>query len=72
MDLGPSVGTLAGTLERTPMCALWAHVVPRDDYGYLVPYVEDEHTVCLKTIIPSLSPALPVSPSRCCQSVRAC
>ena len=25
MDLGPSLGTLAGTLERMPMCAWWAH-----------------------------------------------
>ncbi len=28
-------------------------VVQRDEYGYLVPFVEDEHTVFLKTIIPS-------------------
>jgi hypothetical protein len=30
-------------------------VVQRDDYDYvfLVPFVEDEHTVFLKTIIPS-------------------
>lgn len=28
-------------------------VVQRDDYVYLVPFVEDEHTVPLKTIIPS-------------------
>jgi uncharacterized DUF497 family protein len=28
-------------------------VVQRDDYGYLVPFVEDEHSVFLKTIIPS-------------------
>ena len=28
-------------------------VVQRDDYVYLVPYVEDEDTVFLKTIIPS-------------------
>ena len=28
-------------------------VVRRDDYAYLVPFVEDEHTVFLKTIIPS-------------------
>jgi uncharacterized DUF497 family protein len=26
---------------------------PREDYVYLVPFVEDEHTVFLKTIIPS-------------------
>lgn len=28
-------------------------VVQRDDYVYLVPFVEDESTVFLKTIIPS-------------------
>lgn len=28
-------------------------VVRRDDYVYLVPFVEDEHQVFLKTIIPS-------------------
>ena len=28
-------------------------VVQREDYVYLVPFVEDEHTVFLKTIIPS-------------------
>ena len=28
-------------------------VVRREDYAYLVPFVEDEHTVFLKTIIPS-------------------
>jgi uncharacterized DUF497 family protein len=28
-------------------------VVRRDDYVYLVPFVEDEHVVFLKTIIPS-------------------
>ena len=28
-------------------------VVQRDEYAYLVPFVEDEHTVFLKTIIPS-------------------
>jgi predicted DNA binding CopG/RHH family protein len=28
-------------------------VVKREDYVYLVPFVEDEHTVFLKTIIPS-------------------
>ena len=28
-------------------------VVRREDYVYLVPFVEDEHTVFLKTIIPS-------------------
>jgi hypothetical protein len=28
-------------------------VVKRDDYVYLVPFVEDEHIVFLNTIIPS-------------------
>ena len=28
-------------------------VVRREDYVYLVPFVEDEHTVFVKTIIPS-------------------
>jgi hypothetical protein len=28
-------------------------IVRRDDYVYLVPFVEDEYTVFLKTIIPS-------------------
>ena len=28
-------------------------VVQRDDYVYLVPFVEDEHRIFLKTIIPS-------------------
>jgi len=28
-------------------------VVQRDDYVYLVPFLEDEHTIFLKTIIPS-------------------
>ena len=28
-------------------------VVEREDYVHLVPFVEDEHTVFLKTIIPS-------------------
>ena len=28
-------------------------VVQREEYMYLVPFVEDEHTVFLKTIIPS-------------------
>ena len=97
MVLGPSLGTLAGTLKPTPRCAYQAHivnaklraergigfedivfhiergdlldilehpnpdryagqrifVVRREEYVYLVPFVEDEHTVFLKTIIPS-------------------
>ena len=28
-------------------------VVRREDYVYLVPFIEDEHTIFLKTIIPS-------------------
>jgi hypothetical protein len=28
-------------------------VVRREDYVYVVPFIEDEHTVFLKTIIPS-------------------
>ena len=28
-------------------------IVRRDDHVYIVPFVEDEHTVFLKTIIPS-------------------
>ena len=28
-------------------------IVQREDYVYLVPFAEDEHTVFLKTIIPS-------------------
>jgi hypothetical protein len=32
---------------------LLSFVVRREDYVYLVPFVEDEHTVFLKTIIPS-------------------
>src|SRR5574338_1310380 len=31
-------------------------VVRRENYVYLVPFVEDEHTVFLKTIIPSRAP----------------
>ena len=31
-------------------------VIRREDYVYLVPFVEDEHTVFLKTIIPSRKP----------------
>ena len=34
-------------------CGQRIFVVRRDDYVYLVPFVEDEHTVFLKTIIPS-------------------
>ena len=29
MDFGTSLGTLAGTLEPTPMCAYQAHIVLR-------------------------------------------
>ena len=31
----------------------WILVVQRDDYVYLVPFVEDERLIFLKTIIPS-------------------
>ncbi len=31
----------------------WILVVQRDDYVYLVPFVEDEKLIFLKTIIPS-------------------
>ncbi len=31
-------------------------VVQREDYVYLVPFVEDEHTVLMKTIIPRRKP----------------
>ena len=37
------------TLQPTAL----VRVVRREDYVYLVPFVEDEHTVFLKTIIPS-------------------
>jgi hypothetical protein len=54
------LGLSVGTLEPTPMClsstryaAQSIFVVRREDYVYLVPIVEDEHTVFLKTIIPS-------------------
>ena len=39
------------TPERYPGQRIF--VVRRDAYVYLVPFVEDEHTVFLKTIIPS-------------------
>ena len=39
---------------RTPAVTLASVlVVRREDYVYLVPFVEDEHAVFLKTIIPS-------------------
>lgn len=49
-------GDLLETLEhpnpdRSPGQRIF--VVRRDDYVYLVPFVEDEYTVFLKTIIPS-------------------
>ena len=31
MVLGPGLGTLAGTLEPTPMCAYKAHIVDDED-----------------------------------------
>lgn len=36
-----------------PRCATRLLVVHRENCVYLVPFVEDEHTVFLKTIIPS-------------------
>ena len=36
----------------------------RDDYVYLVPFVEDEHTVFLKAIIPSRKATSPSSAAR--------
>jgi hypothetical protein len=44
MVIGLRLGTLLGTLQRTPWCAFRAHVVAD---------VEDAHPVFLKTIIPS-------------------
>ena len=40
-----------GDPEREPRQRIF--VVRREEYVYLVPFVEDEHTVFLKTIIPS-------------------
>lgn len=31
----------------------WVYVIEIDNYAYLVPYVEDEEKIFLKTIIPS-------------------
>ena len=36
-------------------------IVKREDYVYLVPFVEDEHTVFLKTIIPSRKATMQIS-----------
>ena len=49
-------GALLDVLEHpNPSCYAGQRifVVRREDYVYLVPFVEDEHTVFLKTIIPS-------------------
>jgi hypothetical protein len=49
-------GDLLGILEHPNPGRYGAQrifVVGRDDYVSLVPFVEDEHTVFLKTIIPS-------------------
>ncbi|MEW5983646.1 MAG: toxin [Acidobacteriota bacterium] len=49
-------GDLLGILEHPnpDRCAgQRIFVVRREDYVYVVPFVEDEHTVFLKTIIPS-------------------
>ena len=56
----PVVGQFAGQIRArfassTRECPAGQRifVVQREDYVYLVPFVEDEHTVFLKTIIPS-------------------
>ena len=48
-------GIIPPAAENPPTTAAGQRVfvVRRDDYVYLVPFVEDEHTVFLKTIIPS-------------------
>jgi hypothetical protein len=48
MEFGPSLGTVAGTLEPAGQRIF---IVRREGYVCLVPFVEDEHTVFLKTII---------------------
>ena len=51
-----SVATFSTSLcIRTPTVtpASASSFVRREDYVFLVPFVEDEHTVFLKTIIPS-------------------
>jgi uncharacterized DUF497 family protein len=45
-------GDLLDILEH-PNPSRYAGQRRRDDYVYLVPFVEDEHTVFLKTIMPS-------------------
>ena len=43
-----------GTITLGPVCAQKAHnVLQREDYVYLVPFVEDDKLMALKTIIPS-------------------
>jgi hypothetical protein len=44
---------ILGTRTRTVTHGQRIFVVRREDYACLVPFVEDEHTVFLKTIIPS-------------------
>ena len=51
MVVGSRLGTLAGTFQLMPTCALSSSSDARSIY--LVPFVEDEQTVFLKTIIPS-------------------
>jgi hypothetical protein len=65
MVVGPRLGTLVFHIERGDLPDILEHpnperyadqrifVVEREDYVYLVPFVEDEHTAFLKTIIPS-------------------
>ena len=52
MVLGPRLGTLVGTLQPMPdrYAGQRIFVVRREDYVYLVPFVEDDQTVFLKTI----------------------
>ena len=46
-------GDLLGGTPAPAVTRQRIFVVRREDYVYLVPFVEDEHTVFLKTIIPS-------------------
>jgi len=39
--------------EKTPNQSILVMLLKIKNYVYIVPYVEDEHTVFLKTIIPS-------------------
>jgi len=50
-----SAATCSTSWGTQPRPYGWQRIfgVRREDYVYLVPFVEDEHTVFLKTIIPS-------------------